>query len=70
MNDPAFERHFSIDELARLWHRSRETVRQWIKDEPGVLVQRGPGGKAAYSVPESVARRIHAAHTNPLRKPV
>jgi len=60
--DTAFdEQHHRIGDLAGFWHLGRETVRLLIKDEPGVMKVR-LGRKAShttYSVPESVARRIH-----------
>jgi hypothetical protein len=64
MNDTAFETHYSISDLAQRWHKGVETVRVWVKDEPGVLVTRGPNGKGSYSIPESVARRIHTKRLN------
>jgi hypothetical protein len=56
-----FERHFRIGELARLWGLGRETVRKLVKEEPGVIKIRMGRKKAhtIYSIPESVARRIH-----------
>lgn len=59
--DTAFESHFSIGDLAKQWRLGRETVRLLIKDEPGVLKIRLGRRKAMtrYSIPESVARRIH-----------
>jgi len=32
----AFERHYRIGELARIWGLGRETVRKLVKDEPGL----------------------------------
>ncbi len=61
MEDSTFERHFSITDLKTQWSMGRETVRKLVKDEPGVVKIR-LGRKRAnttYSVPESVARRIH-----------
>ncbi len=58
---PAFERHYRIGELAQMWSLGRETVRLLVKDEVGVIKVR-LGRKRAntvYSVPESVATRIH-----------
>lgn len=58
---PALERHYRIGELAEMWKVGRETVRLLVKDEPGVVKIRN-GRKRAntiYSVPESVAKRIH-----------
>ena len=59
--DSTFEAHYSIGELARQWKLGRETIRQLVKDEPGVLRIRMGRRKAMtrYSIPESVARRVH-----------
>lgn len=67
---PAFERHYRISELAGLWGLGRETIRKLVKDEPGVIKLRF-GRKAAhttYSVPESVAQRIHTRLLNPTNR--
>lgn len=63
---PAFERHYRIGELADMWRLGRETVRLLIKDEVGVIKIRLGRKKVqtAYSVPESVARRIHTRLLN------
>jgi hypothetical protein len=57
----AFERHYRIGELARMWGLGRETVRKLVKDDPGVIKIRMGRKKAhtVYSVPESAASRIH-----------
>jgi hypothetical protein len=59
--DSTFEPHYTIADLARQWRLGRETVRLLVKDEPGVLKIRMGRRKAMtrYSVPESVARRVH-----------
>jgi hypothetical protein len=64
--DTTFERHYRIKELCALWAFQRETVRRAIKDEPGVIKIRMGRKKAHvfYSVPESVARRIHTRLLN------
>ena len=62
----AFERHYRIGELAEMWNLGRETVRLLVKDEQGVIKIR-LGRKRAhtiYSVPESVAVRIHTRLLN------
>ena len=66
--DTTFEIHYSIGDLARQWRLSRETVRLLIKDEPGVVKVRLGRRKSMtrYSVPESVARRVHTRLFNPL----
>lgn len=64
----AFEKHYRIGELARVWSLGRETVRKLVKDEPGVIKIRLGRKKAhtIYSVPESAAQRIHTRLLNPL----
>ena len=64
--DPAFERHYRIGELADKWQLGRETVRLLVKDERGVIKIRLGRKKAhtIYSVPESVAVRIHTRLLN------
>jgi hypothetical protein len=63
---PAFERHYRIGELAEMWQLGRETVRLLVKDERGVIKIRLGRKKAhtIYSVPESVAVRIHTRLLN------
>lgn len=61
LDGPAFERHYRIGELAKLWGLGRETVRKVVASESGVI-KISMGRKKAnttYSVPESVAQRIH-----------
>ena len=62
----AFEKHYRIGDLARLWGLGRETVRKLVKDDPGVIKIRMGRKKAhtIYSVPESAARRIHTRLLN------
>lgn len=66
VENTAFERHFRISDLAHLWGLGRETVRKLVKDDPGVIKIRMGRKKAhtIYSVPESVARRIHTRLLN------
>lgn len=62
----ATEQHFRPEELAKLWRKSPTTIREWFRNEPGVLrhgtkVSR-PGKKRAYvtmTIPISVAERVH-----------
>ena len=65
--DTTFEPHFSIAELAAKWKLSRETVRQLVKDDPAVVKVRNGRRRAMtrYSVPASVATRIHTELLNP-----
>jgi hypothetical protein len=61
-----FERHYRVNDLARLWGLGRETVRKLVKDDPGVIKIRMGRKKAhtVYSVPESAAQRIHTRLLN------
>jgi hypothetical protein len=65
-----WERHFTIGELTALWGYGRTTIRRWFENEPGVLKQGESrlrrGRKRPYvslRVPESIARRVYAKHT-------
>jgi Flp pilus assembly pilin Flp len=62
------ERYYRIHELSQMWALGRETVRLIVKDEPGVIKIRQGRKKShtIYSVPESVAQRIHARLVNTL----
>jgi hypothetical protein len=66
LEQPAFERHYRIGELAEMWQLGRETVRLLVKDERGVIKIRLGRKKAhtIYSVPQSVAARIHTRLLN------
>jgi hypothetical protein len=59
--ETAFERHYRVGELAAMWKLGRETVRLLVKDDPGVVKIRQGRKKShtTYSVPESVAAKIH-----------
>ena len=65
-NPLALEHHYRIGELAQKWRLGRETVRLLVKDEQGVVKIRLGRKKAhtIYSVPESVAVRIHTRLLN------
>ena len=66
MNDPCFEAHFTVGQIAKQWAVGRETVRKLVKDEPGVVrIRLGKKqSNTSYSVPESVIRRIHTRLLN------
>lgn len=66
MSDSTFEPHYSVSQLAALWKYGRETVRKLVMNEPDVLKLKLGRKKAnaTYSVPESVARRIHTRLLN------
>jgi AraC-like DNA-binding protein len=62
--DIAMERHYTIAEIARLWHLNYKTVRRLFGSEPGVLIF-GPGERrfkrshVSMRVPETVMLRVH-----------
>lgn len=60
-SETSFERHYRLAELSAIWRIGRETVRKLVADEPGVLrIKLGrKKSHVTYSVPESVAERIH-----------
>jgi hypothetical protein len=72
-DDPTLEPHYRVGDLAKRWNLGRETVRKLVMNEPGVVKIRLGRKKAhtIYSVPLSVARRIHTSLLNPvaLRRP-
>jgi hypothetical protein len=59
--DDTFEKHYRIGDLAEIWSLGRETIRNMLVDEPGVIKVRMGRRKThtTYSVPASVAERIH-----------
>jgi hypothetical protein len=64
LHSPAFERHFSVKQVAELWGLSPDAIRRLFRGEPGVVeVQRNrPGNKRRYTtlrLPQSVVERVH-----------
>jgi hypothetical protein len=62
--DHAFERHFSVAEVAELWKLNQTTIRRIFRDEPGVLKfgsqeTRFKRGYMTLKIPESVLQRVH-----------
>jgi hypothetical protein len=63
--EPAFERHFSPQELAVVWNVSPKTITRLFQDRPGVLkIGTGyrPDGKREYMtlrIPASEAEKVH-----------
>jgi hypothetical protein len=70
------EQHYSLKQLAGLWNLSTDTIRNLIRHEPGVLRLEGLGpsvGKRSYttySIPDSVATRIHQRLTQQPLQPI
>jgi hypothetical protein len=64
------EKHYTPAELAAMWNFSAATIRRLIQDEQGVLRLQGMGPTAGkrtyttYSIPASVAARIHQRLTH------
>ena len=67
LDEAAFERHFSVEELAELWGMSEDFVRRLFREEPGVVVLSNPQrGKRVYRtlrIPASVVARVHRRMT-------
>jgi len=63
MAGDAFERHYSVEELASAWKMSDDFVRRLFLREPGVVVfyNQRPGKRVYRTVriPASVAERVH-----------
>ena len=64
---PTFERHYSVEELAKIWQVSVDFVRRLFLREPGVVVfWRQQPGRRVYRtlrIPASVAERVHSRMT-------
>ncbi len=63
-NDPAFETHYSIPQLVRLWGLSEKTIRRIFNGEPGVVElgheeERFRRGYKTLRIPVSVVQRVH-----------
>jgi AraC-like DNA-binding protein len=61
---PAFERHFSVRELAQFWGLSERTIRRIFAGEAGVIRwgRDESRSKRAYKtlrIPDSVAQRVY-----------
>jgi AraC-like DNA-binding protein len=63
MSNIAFEKHYRVKELARLWGLSPKTITRTFEEEAGVvrIANEGTGKRkyATLSIPESVALRVH-----------
>ena len=58
------QRHFHVNELAKLWGVSENTARRWFKEEPDVMritlgYRRGKDHRVCLRIPESVAERVY-----------
>jgi hypothetical protein len=70
LTSSVIERHYSPDELGKLWNLSTDTVRRLFEREPGVLIIEQSKTRArryrTLRIPESVAIRVHRRLANPL----
>jgi hypothetical protein len=62
--DGPVERHYAVDEVAKMWHLSPDKVRDLFEHEPGVLVigDPFPRHKRRYRtlrIPQTVLNRVH-----------
>jgi hypothetical protein len=61
------EKHFAVNQLAKTWGLSTDTIRRRFMNEPGVLLIRTSAeGKRVYTtmrIPASVAQRVYARLT-------
>jgi hypothetical protein len=60
----ALEKHFTPQELGRLWGFSPDTIRKIFENTPGVLRVQGPPRRfkrqyVSMRIPESVAQKRH-----------
>ena len=61
----AFEKHYSVHDVAGVWGLDESTIRRLFQDEPGVQKIGRSGrrdGKRDYvtlRIPESIVRRVH-----------
>ena len=60
----AFEKHFTVEEIAAMWQISKDTVRRLFTHEPGVvaLTNARRSSRRRYvtlRIPESVVERVH-----------
>jgi len=63
-SDPALERHYSVNEIAKSWGLSGNTIRRMFEKEPGVIEwgtveSRFSRGYRTLRIPESVMLRVH-----------
>lgn len=60
----AFEKHYSVQQVAELWGIAGDTVRRLFKDEPGVIKigypeKRFKRKRFVLRIPETVLLRVH-----------
>jgi hypothetical protein len=60
----AFERHYTVSQLSKLWFFSESTIRRLFIREPGVITinhqrTKSRRGYISLRIPERVAQRVH-----------
>jgi hypothetical protein len=62
---PAFEPHFTVQQIAEMWNLSADAIRRLFRGEPGVVEiksERSAYRRRSYTslrIPRSVAERVH-----------
>jgi len=62
----ALEQHYTVQEIADRWRLCPNTVREWFRNEPGVLhtklrtLRPRKRENTKLTIPESVVLRVHA----------
>jgi hypothetical protein len=65
---PAFERHYSVNEIAEMWNLAYNTIKAMFRNEPGVFAigseeTRYGRPRITLRIPESVMLRVHKKRT-------
>jgi hypothetical protein len=65
---PAFERHYSVNEISAMWNLAYNTIKAMFKNEPGVFAigseeTRYGRQRITLRIPESVMLRVHKKRT-------
>jgi len=60
----AYERHYTVSQLSKLWVFSESTIRRLFSKEPGVIKlchepTRKRRGYTSLRIPERIAQRVH-----------
>ena len=61
----AYEKQYTVEELAAMWKLHRKTIVRMFENEPGVLKIKGPGERGSNSnrktlrIPQSVMERVY-----------
>lgn len=64
---PGLERHYTAEELGKMWHVGANTIRRMFQDEPGVFKfglppKRGKRTLTSMRIPQHVADRVWRRH--------